>query len=110
MRQGVDADLRWITNDGREITDTDRLLEGLIDHAEDGLETRGLDAAGASELLAPLRERASAGITPATWKCEEVRDHLDDCDELGTAIEAMQREYVTRQSETLFEGAFTDWF
>jgi hypothetical protein len=110
MRQGIEADLRWITNDGREITDTGRLFDGLIDHAEDGLQTRGLDESNASELLQPLRARATSGTTPAKWKRTLVRDRLADGDDLATAIGAMQREYVRRQSETLFEGAFTDWY
>jgi gamma-glutamyl:cysteine ligase YbdK (ATP-grasp superfamily) len=109
MREGIDADLRWITNDGREITDTQRLFDGLLDHAVDGLETRGLSSARATDLVAPLRDRASARNTPATWKARIVQDRLEDGVDLRGAIHGMQREYVRRQSETLFEGTFTDW-
>jgi transposase len=109
MRDGFDAELRWITNDGREITDHERLFDGLFDHAVDGLQTRGLSESAARDLVAPLHNRAEAGTTPARWKHDAVRDRLDDGDDLEAAIHGMQRRYVRRQSETLFEGAFTDW-
>jgi hypothetical protein len=110
MRDGFGAELRWITNDGREITDNERLFDGLFDHAVDGLETRGLEESAARELLAPLRGRVEAETTPASWKHDATRERVADGDDLATAIQETQREYVRRQSETLFDGAFTDWF
>ncbi|RQG98461.1 hypothetical protein [Natrarchaeobius oligotrophus] len=109
MRDGIEADLTWITNDGKETTDPLALYEDLLAHAEDGLVNRGLTDEDAAKYLYPLRRRVRQGLTPARWKRELVADELDDDGDLDRAIEAMQRRYVSRQRETLLEGSFADW-
>ncbi|ELY57377.1 hypothetical protein [Natronolimnohabitans innermongolicus] len=109
MRDGLEADLTWITNDGKETTDKLALYDDLLDHAEDGLVNRGLTDAEAAKYLYPLRRRVRQGVTPASWKHHQVGRRLEDGDDLATAIEGMQREYVRRQEETLLEGSFADW-
>ncbi|WP_323174042.1 hypothetical protein [Natrialba sp. PRR66] len=109
MRDGLDADLVWITNDGKETTDTLALYDDLLAHAEDGLTTRGLTDEQAAKYLYPLRRRVRQQVTPARWKREQVRAAVAEGADLETAIETMQRRYVDRQRETLLEGSFADW-
>ncbi len=109
MTDGLEAELTWITNDGREITDGLELYEDLLAHAEDGLVNRGLSEEDAAKYLYPLRRRVRQKVTPASWKREQVRAALEDGADLADAIERMQQRYVSRQSETLLEGSFADW-
>ncbi|ELY95959.1 hypothetical protein [Natrialba taiwanensis] len=109
MRDGLDAELVWITNDGKETTDTLALYDDLLAHAEDGLTTRGLTDEQAAKYLYPLRRRVRQRVTPARWKREQVRAAVADGADLETAIETMQRRYVDRQRETLLDGSFADW-
>ncbi|NGM67574.1 hypothetical protein G6M89_00885 [Natronolimnobius sp. AArcel1] len=109
MRDGLEADLTWITNDGKETTDTLDIYEDLLAHAEDGLTNRGLTDEQAAKYLYPLRRRVRQGVTPASWKREHVHAALEDGDSLEEAIATMQRTYVDRQRETLLEGSFADW-
>ena len=109
MTDGLEAELTWITNDGREITDGLELYEDLLAHAEDGLVNRGLTDEEAAKYLYPLRRRVRQAVTPASWKREQVRTALEDGADLADAIERMQQRYVSRQSETLLEGSFADW-
>ena len=110
MREGFDAELTWITNDGKETTDSLELYEDLLAHAEDGLTNRGLTEEEAAKYLYPLRRRVRQKMTPARWKHDRVREAVDDGADLEAAIESMQQRYVENQSETLLEGSFADWF
>ncbi|GAB3665939.1 hypothetical protein [Halopiger thermotolerans] len=109
MVDGLEADLTWITNDGKETTDRLELYRDLLAHAEDGLTNRGLNEEEAAKYLYPLRRRVRQEVTPASWKREQVRDELEDGASLDEAITTMQRRYVDRQRETLLEGSFADW-
>ncbi|ODR81358.1 hypothetical protein BG842_14565 [Haladaptatus sp. W1] len=109
MRDGLGADLYWITNDGKETTETDDLFADLFAHAKDGLQARGLSDEQAAKYLYPLRQRARHGVTPAGWKKREVRERLDDGETLADAITGMQCAYIDQQKETLLDGSFTDW-
>jgi hypothetical protein len=109
MRDGIDADLRWITNDGQETADRAAIYDDLLAHAVDGLESAGCSTAQAEHYVAPLRDRVANRHTPATWKRERVRERLDDGADLATAITDMQRTYIEKQTETLVDGAFADW-
>jgi hypothetical protein len=110
MRDGLDADLTWITNDGVATTDTDEIFADLLAHAEAGLVNAGVGEAEAQRYIDPLRWRVENRTTPASWKVEQVEARLDDGDSFEEAVAGMQREYVHRQAETLIEGAFEDWF
>ncbi|RQG89990.1 hypothetical protein EA462_08260 [Natrarchaeobius halalkaliphilus] len=109
MRDGLEADMTWITNDGKVTTNRLQLYEDLLAHAEDGLVNRGLSEEDAAKYLYPLRRRVRQHLTPGRWKREQVRAALENGTSLGGAIESMQREYVSRQRETLLEGSFADW-
>ncbi|WP_132058477.1 hypothetical protein [Halorussus amylolyticus] len=109
MRDGLDADIYWITNAGTETTDREAVFADIFAHAKDGLQARGLSDEEAAKYLWPLRQRARHGLTPASWKRERVRDRLDDGESFEDAVYGMQRDYIERQSETLIDGTFADW-
>ena len=109
MRDGLDAELEWITNDGRETDDVEAIYKDLFAHAEDGLSNRGLSDDEIAAYLYPLRRRVRQRQTPARWKHEHVRGSVDDGHSLVAALESMQREYVERQAETIYTGSFAEW-
>jgi hypothetical protein len=109
MRNGLDADLVWITNDGQHTRTLERCYEDLFAHAEEGLKQRGLDGDEAARYTHPLRARVRHDVTPASWKRDHVRGELDAGGTLADAIESMQRAYVDAQRETLLSGSFADW-
>ena len=107
---GLDADLAWVTNDGRETHDYEEIFTDLFDHAKDGLESRGLSEGETAKYLWPLRQRARHRTTPASWKRDRVRTRLDDGESFADAVHGMQRAYIQRQSETLIgDHSFADW-
>ncbi|MFB6156913.1 MAG: hypothetical protein ABEJ34_03625 [Haloferacaceae archaeon] len=108
-REGLDAEIRWITNDGQETTDPAVVYDDLLSHAVDGLRTAGLPTDEAERYVDPLSARIGRETTPAAWKRARVRERLDAGDDLGEAITAMQRAYIARQEETLLEGSFAGW-
>jgi hypothetical protein len=108
-KDGLDAEVVWVTHGGMETTETEELYDDVLAHAADGLETAGCSAAEARRYLAPLRHRVDARRTPAGWKREAVRERLEAGQSLTEAIHGMQRRYVGLQSETLVEGSFADW-
>ncbi len=109
VRDGLDADLQWITVDGVDTSDTEELYAELLELARDGLELRGLDAAEANRYIQPLRERVDRRITPARWKHNQVTERVEQGEPFPQAIWGMQAEYIDNQSETLIEGTFLDW-
>ena len=109
VRDGIGAELTWITADGTETTDTEELYAELFELARDGLELRGFDAAEANRYIQPLRERADRRMTPARWKRERVLERMADGEPFGQAIWGMQSDYIDAQSGTLVEGSFVDW-
>jgi hypothetical protein len=109
-REGLRADMEWITADGATTTATDELYGELFEHARDGLEQRGLSTEEAHGYIAPLRERVDRRLTPARWKHDFVRRQVEENVPLAEAIWGMQAAYISRQRETLLEGSFVDWF
>jgi len=108
MREGIDAELHWVTEDGTT-TDTDVIYDDILSEAAAGLQSAGCSEAEAEQYLAPLRFRVDERVTPASWKVERVRERLDAGDSFADAVTAVQRGYVHRQAETLVEGSFADW-
>lgn len=108
-RNGAASEQRWITNDGQETTDPDAIYDDLLSHAVEGLRSAGCSTEVAESYVAPLRARVDSGVTPARWKRARVRARVEDGADLASAIPAMQRAYVTNQTETLLDGCFVDW-
>ncbi|WP_459192961.1 hypothetical protein [Halosimplex sp. J119] len=108
-RDGLDAELTWITSDGAETTSHDRIYGELFEAARQGLETQGLPTEAARRYVRPLRERADRGVTPARWKHDHVAAAVDENVPLAEAIWGMQSAYVDNQKATLLDGSFVDW-
>ena len=108
-RDGLQADIEWITRDGAETTAIDETCNELFEFARDGLEVRGLSTEQAREYIRPLRERLDRRTTPARWKHERVRASVEAGVPLPEAIWGMQAEYIDEQSDTLIEGSFAEW-
>jgi hypothetical protein len=109
VRNGLDADMRWITSDGATISDIAEICGECLEFARDGLTLRGFSQSEARRYLRPLRERLDHQTTPARWQHDQVRQRVEEGVPLTEAIWGMQSEYIDRQAETLLEGCFTDW-
>jgi hypothetical protein len=109
MRDGLAADIEWITSDGEATTAIDEICGECFEFARDGLELRGLSTEEARRYIRPLRERLDRRTTPARWKHEHVRGSVAAGVPLAEAIWGMQAEYIDRQAATLIDGSFTDW-
>jgi gamma-glutamyl:cysteine ligase YbdK (ATP-grasp superfamily) len=108
-RDGLDADLAWVTADGQATDDRAVIYEELFENAVEGLCRRDVPEREARRYVRPLRRRVEAGTTPAGWKREQVRRRLDNGADLTEAIHGAQRAYVDHQRRTLLEGSFADW-
>lgn len=105
-RDGLEADLAWLTRDGDRTDEPAVLYPDLFALARAGLRHRGLTDARVDELLAPVERRWTTRTTPAAWKRDRVSDGLDVGDDPADAITGMQREYIHRVAT----GApFVDW-
>jgi hypothetical protein len=96
VREGLDADLAWVDADGERTDDPDVVFGEVFEYARRGLRSRGLDAVEVDDYLAPVERRWTERTTPSRWKKRTVRTRLDAGDDLRTAVEGMQREYVDR--------------
>lgn len=103
---GLDADLGWIARDGTRDPDPAALYDDLFSVARAGLRDRGVAAARADELLAPVERRWEIRTTPADWKRRRVRERLRDGDGFETAVSETQREYADLADR---HDCFADW-
>ncbi|AHG03661.1 hypothetical protein HALDL1_08670 [Halobacterium sp. DL1] len=108
-RDGLDAEIEWITAEGDRVTDRKEIYTDFFDQAEAGLKRRGLSEEEAAKYLWPLRHRARHAVTPAGWKRDRIREALDEGSSFENAVYAMQCEYIENQRETLLSGSFADW-
>jgi gamma-glutamyl:cysteine ligase YbdK (ATP-grasp superfamily) len=108
-RDGLEADVTWITADGRTTSDIERCLGDLLDTTLDGLEKCDLPRERAADWIEPLRDRTRRRRTPAAWKRSLVTARLDEGLSLADAIHDAQREYLDHQRETFVDGCFSTW-
>ncbi len=105
-REGLDADLAWMTREGTRTDDPERVYPELFDLARVGLRAQGVDAGRVDQLLAPVERRWERRLTPSEWKRREVRERLDAGADLESALRAMQATYVEHSSAN---EPFVDW-
>jgi len=103
---GSDADLSWVTAEGERTADHDEIYDEIFQHARLGLAEQDVPEARIEEYLGPIEARYEAGMTPSDWKIDRVREYLDDGDDLPTAIQSMQRDYVAASRE---HHSFDEW-
>lgn len=108
-RNGLAAELQWITADGTETTDTDVLYTDLFEYAQRGLKTHRIDGATVASYLHPLRARVDRRMTPARWKHDRLRQHSARGLSLDEAVIAAKREYLQEHRRTRIDGSFVDW-
>jgi hypothetical protein len=106
VREGLDADLAWVTADGERTEDSAEIFADIFEHARAGLAAAGLADDDIERYLAPLEARWEARTTPSDWKKARVRERLADGDSLTEAITGMQERYI-EQSQTT--DSFADW-
>ena len=109
VRDGLEADLVWITADGTRTTETNLLYDDLFDVAVAGLERRGLTTEQATTWIEPLRERVETRTSPERWKRRLVERELDAGASPADAVRTAQRAYLERQSETFYDGSLVEW-
>jgi hypothetical protein len=108
-RDGLEADMVWLTRDGAETTDIEEICSECFEFARDGLELRDISTKTASQYIRPLRERLDRRTTPARWKHDIVSERVDNGTPLAEAIWGMQSMYIDHQEDTLIDGSFADW-
>jgi hypothetical protein len=108
-RDGLDADITWITAEGDRVSDRKDIYADLFVQAGEGLQRHGLSDEEAAKYLWPLRQRARHAITPAGWKHDRIHEAVDEGNSFENAVYAMQCEYIENQRETLLSGSFADW-
>ncbi len=109
MRDGLEAELTWITADGLRTTAPDELFKDLFDHVETGLREQLLPDEHVDAYIEPLRHRVRGVRTPASWKLDIASDCVEQGASLEEAIETAQRAYLEQQRGTLLEGSFEAW-
>ncbi|GGK70233.1 hypothetical protein [Haloarcula sebkhae] len=105
-QDGSDADLSWVTAEGERTVDHDDIYDEVFQYARLGLAEQGVPEARIDEYLDPIEARYEAGMTPSDWKIARVREYIDDGDDLSTAIESMQRDYIAASRE---HHSFEEW-
>jgi gamma-glutamyl:cysteine ligase YbdK (ATP-grasp superfamily) len=109
MRQGLDAEIPWITSEGHETRDVEEVYDDILGQAAEGLRAKDVPDDRIDRYLGPLRARVEHRTTPASWKRDRAREAAEDGADLAEAIEHAQHGYLERQRETLLEGTFEDW-
>ncbi|MEF8828621.1 MAG: hypothetical protein V5A49_06280 [Haloarcula sp.] len=103
---GSDADLSWVTAKGERTADHDEIYDEIFRYARLGLAEQDVPEARIDEYLGPIEARYDAGMTPSDWKVDRVRESLDAGDDLSTAIQSMQRDYIEASRE---HHSFDEW-
>ncbi|WP_299236510.1 hypothetical protein [Natronomonas sp.] len=105
-REGLDAELAWVTADGERTADPAVVFGEVFEYARAGLDAVGVPESDTQQYLSPIEARWRAQTTPSAWKKAAVRDRLEEGADLESAIAGMQREYVRRSRES---GSFAEW-
>lgn len=106
VHNGLDAELHWVTEEGKETTDHDTIYNEIFKYATLGLKDQGLAEETIDSYFEPLRRRFDEGVTPSKWKIEEVRTRLESGETLEDAVYGMQRRYISNTEE--YEN-FAEW-
>jgi gamma-glutamyl:cysteine ligase YbdK (ATP-grasp superfamily) len=106
VEDGLDAEITWVNEDGRETCDEEEIFEEVFRYARLGLEARGFPEEKIEEFLDPLKRRWNQRRTPSTWKKQKVRENLDKGESFEEAVKRMQKTYITNSRK--FE-CFADW-
>jgi hypothetical protein len=103
VREGLDAELVWLTADGERTADPKTIYDELFELARVGLRESGVPDERIERYLDPLERRFEERTAPSRWKKARVRERIDDGASLPEAIRGMQREYVERTGRPFAE-------
>ena len=105
-RDGLEADLVWLTADGERTTDSEAIFTEVFEIAAAGLASVGVDDDAIAARLDPIAARWERGLTPSAWKKRVVREELADGATLAAAITTMQERYIELSRST---ASFAEW-
>ena len=106
VRNGIDAELAWITADGEETTDSSTIYKEIFEYARRGLREQGISTAAVDQYLDPIEARWEQRRTPSQWKLDRVRDALDNGRSFPEAVREMQQRYIEQSAAG---RPFVDW-
>jgi hypothetical protein len=99
VRDGLDAELAWITVDGDRTSDVDALYADLFEHARLGLAEFGVTESRIEEFLDPLEARWHARTAPSDWRTERVLAEVEAGADLESAVLAGQQAYLEQVAD-----------
>lgn len=106
MKNGLNAELNWITKDREDTTDKDIVFNEIFDFAKTGLRDFGIKQKLVEEFISPIKERWKKEFTPSTWKIERVKKKLSENKNLREAIFEVNKDYK-KHSKTY--NHFIEW-
>ncbi|NNC77368.1 MAG: glutamate--cysteine ligase [Woeseiaceae bacterium] len=100
-QRSLKADLLWPTLDGNSprVVDAATLCSELLETADRGLETIGVDSGEREQLIGVIRARLRRGITPALWQRRRLERLSDKPRE--AALEQLVLDYIERVNSGL---------
>lgn len=101
-KKGSDADMTWVTKNGRTEGRTDLILEDLIEVARIGLNEMGVNDSVIDKYLRPVSERDKS---PSKWKSERYDMYLSE-NNYKSALRETFKDYIRRSQS---EEPFCDW-
>jgi len=106
VRNGIDAELAWITADGEATTDSSSIYAEVFEYARRGLREQGVSTETMDRYLDPIEARWNRRYTPSQWKLDRVRVGLEDGLTFADAVREMQQAYIEHSAT----GApFAEW-
>jgi len=98
VRDGLDAELQWITVDGEPTSESAVIYDEIFTYARRGLREQGVSTQTVDRYLDPIEARWEHQQTPSQWKLDRVRAGIEAGQTFETAVSEMQQEYVDRSS------------
>ncbi|MFD1641521.1 hypothetical protein [Halohasta litorea] len=94
VREGIDAELAWITADGEETTDSATIYKEVFEYARRGLREQGVSESVIERYLGPIEARWGQRRTPSGWKLDQVRSSIAGGASFPEAVREMQQTYA----------------
>jgi hypothetical protein len=98
VKNGIEAELSWITADGEETTDSAVIYDELFEIARRGLDEQGVSDETVDRYLDPIEARWDQRRTPSQWKLDQVQAELSAGATFPEAVSKMQQTYANQSS------------
>ncbi len=106
MRNGIDADLHWITKKGDKTTKKEKIYKEVFYFAKNGLRSIGLNNKKIKKYLHPIEQRYSKNMTPSKWKINRVKEKIQKGKNYKNALIEVNKEYQELSNKNKL---FIDW-